>query len=231
MCKKKKTGQKAFCSTGSMLLLILLTFILSACTQSMYSVDMRYEPTAALNPDNTGNGKGGLTVAVFEDLRASQDKIKIGHVITVGGKSIPVAPKYKTPQDVVTLGFKEYFSKSGFTVSGGKPGWDLREASIQPGWGSVVVGGTIDELEVLCRDEFPIKKYRTTVKLTVVFADVEKKQVLFRTSTQSTASLEHVLFSEKRMQDLLNETLSDAIAKVFEEGKMERKILDAMKKK
>jgi hypothetical protein len=211
--------------------LVFLTMLcLISCAPSIYSIDMKYQAGRDRSAATSGNGKVRVTTASFEDMRKTQDKMMIGKVIKLNGGQIPVAPKYRTPQDAIALGFKEYFSKSGFTVSGERPFWNLQESSIQSQWGDVVVGGSIDELEVICRDELPTKKYQTTVKLTVFFADVQKRQILLKTSAQSSASLEHVFFSEEKMQQLLNETLSDAIEKVFEDGKAERKILDAVKK-
>jgi len=107
----------------------------------------------------------------------------------------------------------------------------LTESSILPDWGNILIGGSIDELQVVCQDLLPTKKYQAKVKLTVYFADVRKQFIFYKTMAQSSSSLEHILFSEEKLEAQMNSALSDAIEKIFEGGRAEDKMIEAMKTK
>ena len=181
---------------------------LSGCTPSLYSIDMRYQPSGAPVTEMTGNGKIRITVASFEDHRKTQDPMLIGRVVRWSGSQTMVAPKYKSPQDAVANGFKDYVGSLGFTVSGEKPSWNGDVAAIKPEWGDVVIGGSIDELDVTCNDRLATKTYNAQIKITVLFADVTGRQIFYRTTAQSSASLDHVIFSEDNMRQQVNDVLS-----------------------
>ncbi len=204
-------------------------FCLAGCAPSLYSINMKYEPSGIARSAAAGQAKSIVTVTAFEDLRKVPDKMMIGKVIKTDGKEIPVFPKYLRPSDAVSSGIKDYLSKAGFTVSGERPTWDLKEDSIRPEWGEILVGGSIDEMEVTCVESITNKKYQARVKLTVYFADVQKKFVFFKTMAQSSSSLEHIIFSEEKLEAQMNGALSDAIQKLFEGGSAEAKILEAVK--
>lgn len=211
--------------------LLLLAINLIACAPSLYSINMKYEPTAGLRPADGAKGKFLVTVATFEDSRKIPDKMKIGQVTKVDGGKIPVFPKYVKPKEAVTAGMKEYLGKAGFTISGEKPAWDLKADSLRKEWGDLVIGGTIEDLNVSCEDLMPSKKYRAKAKLTVYFADVKKKWIFYKTTAESSSSLDHVLFSEQRLENQMNGVLSDVIEKIFEGGEAERKITATLQDK
>ncbi len=224
-----KTRCRGFSITGLSAMLPLLIG-LSACAPSLYSINMKYEPTHAIrSASDLGNVK--VTVATFEDLRKATDLLAVGEVVKAGGGKIPVFPKYVRASEAVSAGFRDYLRKAGYSVTDKKPSWDLKNDSIRGDEGDILIGGSIEELWVSCVDEVPKKKYRANIKLYVLFADVRKKWVFYKTMTQSSSSLDHVLFSEDRLQDQLNGVLDDAIEKVFEGGEAQRRIREALKGK
>ena len=201
------------CKIWSMVFVVAL---LAGCTPFLYSVDMKYVPTRTFSKAPGVDGPIVVTVATFQDSRKIEDKMLIGRVIKAGGKRLPVLPKYVKPSNAVTVPVKEFFRLAGYRVATESPAWDLQESSINKGWGPILVGGSIDELDITCQDSFTITKYTAKVKLTIYFADTLKGKIFHKVTTESSVSLDHILFSEERMEQQLNAALSNAIDKMFE---------------
>jgi len=94
-----------------------------------------------------------------------------------------------------------------------------------------LIGGNIDELEIDCDDSFPLKTYRTKLKLTFVFADVLKKRIFYRSSIENSASLQDISFSEEILNKQISAVLSGALEKMFNDQAIKKKIDDALKTK
>ena len=67
---------------------------------------------------------------------------------------------------------------------------DAIERTLQKDWGTMVVGGYIDELQTVCRTGFFSADYETRVKLRVVFADPQRNDlgVCTAAKTEPTSS-------------------------------------------
>jgi hypothetical protein len=202
---------------------------LIGCTPKIYNVDLRYQPTRPIVPAFTDGRKFSVTVADFIDRRKINDTLLIGRVITSGGSSIPVLPRYVKAPDAVTEALRKLLSQSGFTVSPGKVAWDQQENTILPGWGTILISGTIDELDVTCLDDVPIKKYIAKARISLVFADVQKKKIFYHVSSDSSSTLDHIVFSEDRLAGQINGVLADAMEKLFEGKETARQIREAVK--
>lgn len=203
----------AGCKIWSMVFVLAL---LAGCTPLLYSVDMKYVPTRTFSKTPGVAGPIVVTVAAFQDRRKIEDKMLIGRVIKADGKRIPVLPKYVKPSNAVTAPVKEFFRLAGYRVATESPAWDLQESGINKEWGAILVGGSIDELDITCQDSLTITKYTAKVKLTIYFADTLKGKIFHKVTTESSVSLDHILFSEERMEQQLNAALSDAVEKMFE---------------
>lgn len=195
---------------------VLMVTSLVGCAPVMYSVDLKYVPTRTFSKVKQVTQPIALTVAAFQDLRTMEDKMLIGRVIKSNGEQIRVFPKFVRPAQAVTVPIKEFFRQAGYRVAPENPAWDLHESTIIKGWGPILVGGSIDELDVVCQESLTLIKYTAKVKLTVYFADSLKGKIFHTLSADSSASLEHVLFSEERMEQQINTALSGAIEKLFE---------------
>ena len=207
--------------------LALCLMMLAGCSPALYSVDMKYVPSRVM-PRTEGTGEIiTVTVAAFEDRRKIDDKTVIGWVIKSDGERIPVLPKFVKPTVAVTSPLKDFLARAGYRISPEKPAWDLKEGSIRREWGSILIGGSIDELEVICRDSLTVKKYSAKAKITVVFANVQKGKIFYTVTSGSDVSLEHVLFSEERLEEQINAALSDAIEKIFEGKEIGAKIRES----
>ncbi len=200
--------------------------ILWGCAPALYSVDMKYTPTKPAREIEAPEKKIKITVAAFEDLRTVSDTMVIGRVIKSGRQNIPVLPKYVKPPMVVASAMKDVLLKAGYQVSPDVPRWNLKEESIRKEWSPILIGGSIDELEVICDDKVTIKKYRAQAKITVFLANTQAGKIFYKVSAKSSVSLEHILFSEERLEEQINTALSDAIDKIFEGNEITAKILD-----
>jgi hypothetical protein len=195
---------------------IVAAVVLAGCAPALYSVDMKYVPTR-ISPKAQGAPKPiALTVAAFQDMRKIPDKIVIGRVIKPNGEEIRVLPKYVWPSPAVTEPIKEFFRQAGYRVASESPAWNLQESGINKAWEPILIGGSIDALEVVCQNSLTVSKYSAKAKLTIYFADTFRGKIFHTLTTDSSASLDHVLFSEEKLEQQLNTALSGAIEKFFE---------------
>ncbi len=190
---------------------------------------MRYEPTKVIQPAPTDGRKYSVTVASFVDQRKMEDTLLIGRVIKSDGATIPILPQYVKPPDAVASALRELLFKSGYLVSPDRPAWDLKEASIRPEWGTILIGGTIDDLDVTCLDNLTMKRYSAKARVTLIFADVQKKRIFYRVTSESSSSLDHIIFSEEKLESQINGVLSDAMEKAIEGPETNRQIREALK--
>ncbi len=197
----------------------------------MYSVDMKYVPSRGVGAFERPTRPISVTVANFEDLRQVKDKMYIGRVVKSNGKEAPVFPKFVKPTQAVTAPVKNLLRKAGYWVSPDSPTWDLQEATIKKEWERILIGGSIDELEILCIDSLTRDNYTAKAKITTLFADTTSGKIFFRVTTESSASLEHVLFSEEKLEQQINTALSDAIEKIFESRELSDLIRKAAEQK
>jgi hypothetical protein len=119
--------------------------------------------------------------------------------------------------------------KAGYTVSPDRPAWDLSEDAIRSEWGTLLVGGTIDELDVTCVESLTMKRYSAKVRITLFFADVQKKRIFHRVTSESSSSLDHIIFSEEKLESQINGALSDAMEKAIGGRETDRQIREALK--
>lgn len=211
--------------TGAGIAALTLIFLFSCAPINLYTINMTYTPseTASARADDTGNVQ--FAVARFIDSRSITDKMIIGRVVSSDGGTIPVLPKYLKPVDAVTSGIRECLSAAGYSLSPEIPVWDLRSDSIEKKWGTVLIGGTIDKLEVVCHKDGIKKNYRANVKLTIVFADTRNAHIFRKMEIETSPSLVHVRFSEKMLEEQINKALSDSIERVFGNRETMQKIL------
>jgi len=212
--------------------LMISCFFVSGCTPRLYSVSMNYDAEKAnipayLKADAQGRNVA-IAIAEFFDDRKVDDQMVIGRVVEKDGMKTLVLPKYTRPAQAVTNGIKRYLDKAGYLSSRDAGQWDLQEETIPKVNSKIIIGGNISELELTCRKGFPIDSYKARIKLNLVFADAAKGKILYRSSVESNTSLEHVSFSEARLEEQINVALGDAIEKVFEDRNVAQKIKGAM---
>ncbi len=205
---------------------------LTGCASRLHSVNMNYDAGKANIPEYLKNENKGrnsvITIAEFIDSRKGDDPMVIGRVVEKDGVKTMVLPKYSRPTQAVASGMKRYLSKAGYKISGDAGQWDLKETTIPKINSKVIIGGAIEEMELTCRKGFPTDSYKALMKLTMVLADAASGKIIYRSSVESNTSLEHVSFSEARLEEQINIALADAIEKVFEDKKLARKLKEAL---
>lgn len=225
----RQTADRRALRSAGVLACLLLLAAMAGCAPSVYNVNMRYQPTKVAAPAVTDGRKFSLTVATFIDRRKMDDTLLIGRVIRSGGSSIPVLPSYVKAPDAVAAALRELLGQSGYAVSPEKAAWDLEEKTIQPDWGRILVGGVIEELDVTCLDAFPRKRYSATARVTLLFADVQRKRIFYRITSESGSQLDHIIFSEEKLESQINGVLSEALEKAVGGSEVVKQIREALK--
>ncbi len=216
--------------------LVLMTFSLgmsaSAAETSQYIINMQYSAEKAVIPGYLkaeGKTPGAIiTVAEFADIRQVDDKKIIGQVRERDDTQVPVFSKDVIPVRAVANGIKEYLKKAGYKVADKIVQWNLKEENLPKGKGMVIIGGSIDELEVTCWRGVFSHSYKTNLKLTVVIADLAKGKILHKSKVESSSSRDDVSFSEEELGGQLSTALGDTIKKVFEDEAVAQKIKEAI---
>jgi hypothetical protein len=224
----RNTGKVPALRSAGIFVCLFLLVAMAGCAPKLYNVNMRYEPTKVIRPALTDGRKYSLTVASFTDRRKMEDTILIGRVIQSNGTPIPILPKYVKPTDAVASALRELLFKAGYAVSPDRPAWDLSENAILPEWGTLLVGGTIDDLDVTCVETLTMKRYSAKARVTLFFADVQKKRIFYRVTSESSSSLDHIIFSEEKLESQINGVLSDAMEKAIEGRETGRQIREAL---
>ncbi len=214
------------------LVLLVCCLGITGCASRLHSVNMNYDAGKANIPEYLKNEQKGrnavITIAEFVDVRKGDAPMIIGRVVEKNGVKTVVLPKYTKPTQAVAAGIKGYLIKAGYEISGDAGQWDLKEETMPKISSKLIIGGKIEEMELTCRKGFPTDSYKAVMKLNLVLADAAKGKILYRSSVESNTSLEHVSFSEARLEEQINIALADAIEKVFEDRKFAQKLKEAL---
>lgn len=212
--------------------LLFAAFIVSGCAgPNLYSINMYYDAMKTKVPPYIKADKDSVTiisVAEFTDSRVMDDKQVIGRVEEGDGIKTLVFPKQVKATMAISNGIKEYLRKAGYKVPGKIEQWDLKEQTIPQGVANLLIGGNIDDLDISCRKGFPTNTYTATMKLTIVFADMNKGKILYKSKVESSYSREHVWFSENILEEQADLILANAIEKLFEEKAVIQKLKEAI---
>jgi hypothetical protein len=208
---------------------LFLLFFVAGCVRALYSVDLKHMTSTTAPPAAAGGQKFIMTVATFNDARPGGKDLLIGRVTTALGGYTPVIPKNMKPSAAVSTIVKDVLVKSGYQVSVTMPAWNLQENDIRQEWGKLLIGGSIDELEVVCQNDIPIKTYDSRVRVTMVIANVQTGKIIHQVSTASNNSLEHVYFSEEMLGQQISSAITEAVVKAFEGNALKEKIQNALK--
>lgn len=224
-------GNKLLC-IAVLGLLVYCLGIIGCVASRLYSVNMNYDAGKANIPAYLKNDDKGrntlITITEFGDSRKVDEPMVIGRVVEKNGMKTLVLPKYTKPTQALANGIKRYLIKAGYKIAGLAGQWDLKEETMPKVDSKIIIGGNIEELELICRKGFPTDSYKATMKLTLVIADPAKGKILYRSSVESNTSLEHVSFSEARLEEQINIAMGDAIEKVFEDRNVAQKLKEAL---
>lgn len=217
-------------------LLILILFGLgnsgSAATPGRYSIDMQYDSAEAVIPDQLKAEKkmrdATIAVAEFTDSRLTMNKKVIGWVKELDGSKVSVFPKQDHPTRTVAKGIGEYLKKAGYKVADNLVSWNLKEGTLPKGKGKVVIGGSIEEMEVSCWTGVFSNDYKTTLKLNLIVADAARGKILYKGNVAIQTTRTDVSFSEGQLGHHAGAALGEAIDKIFEGKNVAEKIKEAI---
>lgn len=207
---------------------LIICLVVQACA-SQHTVALRYLPSEKQQQTDALLQPSLLCVAVFNDTRRTQDESTIGKHLSTDGEELPVYSRPLIPAYAVALGLRKYLFKNGYTVYGGIPFWDLDEQSIDPAWGTIVIGGDIQNIDVVCTSDFWRTNYTVTLKLMVAVADVRRKKIVYRTAVQSASDRSDFLFSEKHLEREINRNLSSAVESLFADKAFREALRDVVR--
>ncbi len=207
----------------------LLLASLSGCAPKIYHVNLSYQPTKKIEPILTDGRALSVTVSELIDTRKIDDPLLVGNVIRRDGTTIPVLPRYNRVPDAVTDVLRRILSQLAFHVSPTKVLWNLQEDTILPSWGTILIGGRIDELRIICHDDIAVKKYAANAEITLFFADVQKKKIFYHATAKSSSTLEHVFFSEEKLETQISGVLFEAAEKIVTAPETIRQIHQILK--
>ena len=210
---------------------VLIIFCLgtsASVAPSQYSINMQYGAEKAVIPAYLkAEGKTRdaiITVAEFTDTRQVDDKKIMGRVRERDDTKVPIFPKNVIPTKAAAFGIKEYLKKAGYKVADPIVQWDLKEGTMPKGKGKIIIGGSIEEMEVTCWLGAFSNDYKANLKLSIVIADLAKGKILYKSSVESSSSKTDVSFSEAQLGEQASNALGDAIEKVFQEKAVAQKI-------
>jgi hypothetical protein len=204
----------------------------NAGTQSRYNIHMQYDVSKTVIPDNVkaeGKAQGVIiSIAEFTDIRQVDDKKIIGYVRERDDTRVPIFTKNDAATMVVANGIKEYLKKAGYGVADKTIQWNLKEETLPKGSGKVIIGGTIESMEVTCWRGVFSHDYKANMKLNLVIADAAKGEILYQGSVTFAYSRTDVSFSEGELGRVASIALGEAIEKIFEGKTIMEKIKEAV---
>jgi len=201
---------------------------------SQYSTAIKYDAAQADIPAHfKAEGKARnavIYVTEFIDARQLDDKKEIGRVRERNDNRNPICAKDALPAKTVADGIQVYLKKAGYKVDDKIAQWDLKESTIKRAGGKLLIGGTIEEMEVTCWRGVFSQSYKTNVKLTIVFANPANGTILYRSRVESSSSKDDAFFSEEQIGRRLSSALGDALEKIFKDKDTAQKIKEVLDK-
>ncbi|MCX8110311.1 MAG: YajG family lipoprotein [Syntrophorhabdaceae bacterium] len=195
----------------------------------MYNVNLNYEPTKQATKPEINLSKVVFTVAEFNDLRNMENKSVVGKVIESKSKETPIISLEKKPSYAFASAFKDALFRSGLTVAGDIPSWDNKEGSIKKEWGRIIIGGNINELELVVKDGIATKSYEAKVNVRIMVGDVKKSEIFYIPTYESANTITDITFSEEKAQRNLNAVISTVIDRLIADKELWKKIGDNIK--
>ncbi len=185
--------------------LFLVSSLVSCAGTLNYPITLLYQP---LEPYQKTGG-APVTVALLSDKRQVTDKRIIGK--TEDGT--PFISLVGDPAEAISKGFALYLESRGYKVSRTNETWDGDLRSLNPDWGAIVIGGTLDAIALNVTGNLIKTEYIYSIKFTVCIADTKTKALLHKEKIEVSSSYVTVPFSREKAEELINKALSDAVVR------------------
>jgi hypothetical protein len=183
--------------------LFLASSLVSCASTLNYPIMLSYQPLKQY--EKTGGVP--VTVALLSDQRKVADKRIIGKK----ENRTPFLSLLGEPAEALSKGFTSYLENRGYKVSSTNQVWDGSLQSLNPDWGNIVVGGTLDDIALNVTGNLVKTEYRYSLKFTLCFADAKTRELLHKEQFEVSSSYVTFPFSREKAEELMNTALSDAV--------------------
>lgn len=190
-------------------ILVLVFFLVAACASvSNYPINLSYLPSGRV--ENT-DGKT-VTVALLQDKRPVADKRGIG---TKDNETAFIS-LLDEPSVALAKAFRTYLAGRGYAAGRIDEVWDGSARTIKPGWGDLVIGGSLEDFSITARDVSLVKtEYVCSVKVYLIFADVKSREIKHKERFEVSTSYVTVNFSRNKAEELINSALADTVERAL----------------
>src|SRR5208337_103329 len=183
--------------------LFLASSLVSCAGTSNYPITLYYQPLKQY--EKTGGVP--VTVALLSDKRQVADKRVIGKK----EDGIPFISLVGEPAEALSKGFASYLENRGYKVSRTNEAWDGDLQLLNPDWGAIVVGGTLDDIALNVTGNLVKTEYLYSLKFTLYIADAKARELLHKEKIEVSSSYVTVQFSREKAEELMNTALTDAV--------------------
>ena len=193
------------------LFLSLIFITVTGCTPPVtYVLDLAYAPPLKQSAD-TKQGQKRIAVIPFEDVRA--EKVLVGTRKRLMGKIDKFEARPSPVYNAVTQAIVRALKINGYQTEILKQGTDPESIKESPP--DIIISGKIEELwaDALAKPGFTAVKVDIRLKVTIYKVD-EKNSFTLNIQSESEPSV--VLFTPPEMQNVINDTLTDAINHLIE---------------
>ena len=183
--------------------LFLASSLVSCAGTSNYPITLSYQPLKQY--EKTGGVP--VAVALLSDKRQVADKRIIGKK----ENRTPFISLLDEPAEVLSKGFASYLENRGYKVRRINEVWDGNLQSLNPDWGNIVVGGTLDDISLNVTGNLVKTEYLYSIKFTLCIADSKTRELLHKETFGVSSSYLTVPFSREKAEELMNTALSEAV--------------------
>ena len=188
---------------ANIVFLFLASSLVSCAGTLNYPISLSYQPLKQY--EKTGGVP--VTVALLSDKRQVADKRVIGEK----EDGTPFISLVGEPTEALSKGFASYLDNRGYKVSRVNEAWDGDLKSLNPNWGTIVVGGTLDDLALNVTGNLVKTEYLYSVKFSLCIADAKSRELLHKEKIEVSSSYVTIPFSREKAEELINKALSEAV--------------------
>jgi ribosomal protein L31E len=201
---RRKTMKKP-----SLWALLLILFFFSACGgRKTYLVDLRYVPQI---PAHLKGNQATVAVAPFVDKRSHRDDVGIRKKLDGSIDRYTTTPT--SASEGIRNAVKKFLRANGFTVLD-VPEWDLKVESLSKVEADLIVGGEILRFWSQADSLAGRTIVRTDVEI-VIYLGKPKEAKVSTQRVEMGREITQILFSSKKIEESLNQTLSEIIETAF----------------
>ncbi len=197
--------------------LIAVVFLTSCAEKGPILLNIGYQAPA----EKAGTASTIVVgVSPFRDVRGEQPSVLGKRTIPNGMQNDLVVQG--TVAEIATISLKEALTRRGIAVKD-VAAWDLTADGIKAEDAALVLGGEIKVFWLESSASALNTHLKASVQLKVVAGDTGGKKVI-RTIEVNSKLDQDVLYSRKRLENMLSEALSLVIDQIFKDGELKKRL-------